>query len=71
MPDSGGGNRNAPGQGGLRNRAERFDQMTKQEQLIEQKRREIEAKLATERQRKEMEALLAQQQQELSNGNWR
>lgn len=61
--DSSGNSLNAP-----RSRNERFDQMTKQEQLIEQKRREIEAKLAVDKQRKEMEELLSRQQQQ-SFGN--
>jgi len=52
-----GGNRSGD-KGGPRGRTERFDQMSKQQQLIEQKKREIEAKLEAERQKTLMQAAL-------------
>lgn len=49
------------GGSGRGNRNDRLEQMSKQQQLIEQKKREIQAKLEAERQRKAMEALLMKQ----------
>lgn len=48
------------GTGRGNNRNDRLEQMSKQQQLIEQKKREIQAKLEAERQRKAMEALMKQ-----------
>jgi hypothetical protein len=42
---------------GRGNRNERYDQMIKQQQLIEQKKQEIQARLEMERQKKAMELL--------------
>jgi len=45
--------------GNPKNRYDRYEQMGKQQELIEQKKREIEAKLLADRHKKSMEALLA------------
>jgi len=41
-------------------RSERFEQMTKQQQLIEQKKIEIQARIEAEKHKKAMEALMNQ-----------
>ncbi len=49
------------GGGGRGNRNDRLEQMSKQQQLIEQKKQEIQAKLEAERSRKALEALVRKQ----------
>ena len=46
------------GKSGAQKRNDRYEQMTKQQELIEQKKREIQAKLEAEKQKKEMELLM-------------
>jgi hypothetical protein len=55
--------------GSPKNRHERYEQMNRQQELIEQKKREIEAKLEAERHKKAMEALLLSPAQLPSSGN--